>query len=282
MAFPEDIALYQLQRFTYEYQILDQALTRKGHCQFRLLQDGKRVKYITVENKVAFYDGFDLEVSINKLLETLPQDGRFWNYGFFFMVPDGPQLAHFRCIMHLPRIKSIWHPQLIDHRDLHFCESVRPNLYKATCDKFDDGKRVVMVKYARFPEDILRLEHETIVYNVIDGHKIGPEFLGHVVEDNRVIGFVLDCVEGATVPVTKNLPECRRPLMRMHDLRLLHRNTDRENFLVKEDGTAVLIDFSWTVKDENTMHLAEELICLEQRITDDVNDEPVIQHYSII
>lgn len=65
-------------------------------------------------------------------------------------------------------------------------EKLRTGVYEVTCPRFDT---FVVAKFARFEWEIQYLENETVAYEWIDGRKIGPRFLGHLTEGDRVIGF---------------------------------------------------------------------------------------------
>ncbi|KAB8277879.1 hypothetical protein BDV30DRAFT_204453 [Aspergillus minisclerotigenes] len=55
----------------------------------------------------------------------------------------------------------------------------------------------VIAKFARFAWEIQYIEDETTAYQWINGHDIGPRFLGHLTEHGRVIGFLMEGITNA-------------------------------------------------------------------------------------
>ncbi|BDD61734.1 hypothetical protein MAP00_006762 [Monascus purpureus] len=74
----------------------------------------------------------------------------------------------------------------------------------------------VVAKFARFYWEIQYLENETTAYQWIDGHDIGPRFLGHLVEDGRVIGVLIERVRNARHAGIEDLEVCQKALSRLH------------------------------------------------------------------
>lgn len=88
-------------------------------------------------------------------------------------------------------------------------EKLRSNVYEATCPRFSS---IVVVKFARTHWEIQYLEKETAAYEWIKDHPIGPEFLGHVAEEGRIMGFIMSRVEDghhATLDETTMMPATR-------------------------------------------------------------------------
>ncbi|KAI0874181.1 alpha-galactosidase A [Hypoxylon argillaceum] len=65
------------------------------------------------------------------------------------------------------------------------------------------------------------------------GPLIAPEFLGHLTENGRVIGFLIEKLEGR-VACLDNLTQCAALLKRLHGLGLVHGDVNRYNFIVEE------------------------------------------------
>ena len=57
-----------------------------------------------------------------------------------------------------------------------------------------------------------QLARKTTAYKWIDGHNIGPEFLGHLTEDGRVFGFAMRKIETARYATPDDLDICRQAL----------------------------------------------------------------------
>lgn len=62
------------------------------------------------------------------------------------------------------------------------------------------------------------MENETTAYQWVSGHNIGPQFLGHLTEDGRVIGFLMEHIPNARHAGPQDLEICREVLSRLHDL----------------------------------------------------------------
>lgn len=107
----------------------------------------------------------------------------------------------------------------------------------------------MVMKISEFP--FLNLEsirRETDVYRFIDGRDIAPQFMAHVTENGRIIGFLTAYVEDGTRPVVeRNDRACEDALQKLHDVGLLHKDVHKGNFLMRLDGTATLIDFESAV-----------------------------------
>lgn len=91
------------------------------------------------------------------------------------------------------------------------------------------------------------IEREMMAYQACDGKDITPKFLGHVAEEGRVIGMLIEYIEEAHKPSTHEDKElCRQGLDRFHRSTGWHRNpmaNHKDNFLIKDDK-AYLIDLS--------------------------------------
>ena len=93
-------------------------------------------------------------------------------------------------------------------------EKLRTGIYEVKGHMFGPGDAVVVAKFARFDWEIQYIENETTVYQWIDGHNIGPRFLGHLTEDARVIGFLMERIQ--------DLEPCQQTLSRLHCLGIRH------------------------------------------------------------
>ena len=63
----------------------------------------------------------------------------------------------------------------------------------------------IVVKFARFPFEIPYLDSETSAYQLIQNHQISPKFLGHLTEEGRVIGFVMELITNCRHATTEDL-----------------------------------------------------------------------------
>ncbi|KAB8202570.1 hypothetical protein BDV34DRAFT_228228 [Aspergillus parasiticus] len=115
----------------------------------------------------------------------------------------------------------------VDYSDIKVGKRLRTGIYEAQCPGFDT---VVVAKFARFHWEIRYMESETTAYEWIKDYDIGPRFLGHPVEDGRVIGFLMERISNARHAVLDDLEACWDTLSRLHALGIRHGDTSRYNF----------------------------------------------------
>ncbi|KAH8908477.1 hypothetical protein BR93DRAFT_488997 [Coniochaeta sp. PMI_546] len=119
-----------------------------------------------------------------------------------------------------------------------------------------------------------QIDHETWAYEMIAKHQlpddppIAPTFIGHLTEQGRPIGFLLEKIEGDYASLD-DLPECELALRRLHDLGLLHGDSNRHNFIVdRTTGLVKMIDFEHVEPyDEEKARL--ELEDLKSQLTEE-------------
>ncbi|MCJ1284977.1 hypothetical protein MMC26_004314 [Xylographa opegraphella] len=128
-------------------------------------------------------------------------------------------------------------------------------------------EKPMVAKFARFEWEIGYYIAETRVYSWIDGHNIGPEFLGYLKEDGRAIGFLIEYIEGHHATIS-DLPACQDIVRKLHGLGILHGDLNKHNFLISERG-AVLIDFETAKRSENGEIMEKELEGLEEQLLDE-------------
>ncbi len=234
-----------------------------GISDFRLLVNGKFVKYVTIDP--GLYDSGDMcfGPSLISMLPPLPPGE--WNEGYISrnQVDNRPCFTR-TSQTRLPGITNLWHSLQIDHLELQIGEKLRSNVYKAKSRRFDS---TIVVKFARFPWEIRYLNSETAAYEWIQGNQIGPPFLGHLTEEGRVIGFLMEWITDAQHAALEDLPLCQQTLARLHQLGLKHGDINKHNFLICE-GRAILIDFDCCEPCEDEEFLEKESSELEKELRD--------------
>ncbi|KAK0753435.1 hypothetical protein B0T18DRAFT_452276 [Schizothecium vesticola] len=95
-----------------------------------------------------------------------------------------------------------------------------------------------------------------------------PRFLGHLTEEGRVIGFVLEYISNAGAAGPGDLAACQSVLQKLHSLGVKHGDINKHNFLVRDDGRVVLLDFETATKDVSRDELEAEY----QRLTESLQD----------
>ena len=160
----------------------------------------------------------------------------------------------------LAAVCSHWHPNLVNTLSLTL-----HNRLSARVRVVMDGSKPAVAKIARFEFEIPLVEKETAIYQAIKDHGIGPTFLGHLVEHGRVMGFLIEKVEGPYAHIG-DLEACQAVTKRLHSLGIVHGDLNRHNFIISPVG-ATLIDFenatqngSKEAMEKEYKELAEQLM----------------------
>ncbi|WPG97947.1 Hypothetical protein R9X50_00073000 [Acrodontium crateriforme] len=231
--------------------------------EYRFLVNGKHVKYVTVGPGVYPKDERTFAPVRIPMLPPFPPGD--WNVGHISKdeVTGRPVFLH-TSHEDLPGVRSIWHPQQIDHLELTKVKRIRQNIYVATCARLEGS---VLVKIAEFPWQMHCYEAESAAYEQIEGKGIGPDFLGHVTEAGRVIGFVLEYLDDARPARFEDLLNCQRVLANLHAHGIRHGDINKYNFLVQKEKVT-LIDFDSARLCSNQSELDAEYQSLERSLLD--------------
>ncbi|PYH42451.1 alpha-galactosidase A [Aspergillus saccharolyticus JOP 1030-1] len=177
-------------------------------------------------------------------LPDLPED-KTWNFAYVGRDTSSGELQIDLQKRSFIGIKDIWHPSLVDCLKLRRVRQLTATTYEAaywsagTASSLEP--RTVIAKVARFEWEIPRLSMETSIYKILQNTGLAPEFVGHVHEHGRIIGFLLTKLEGREASI-EDLPLCQSVLKRLHDVGILHGDANKYNFIVHGD-TVHLIDF---------------------------------------
>ncbi|KAJ0120725.1 alpha-galactosidase a [Diaporthe amygdali] len=210
------------------------------------IRAGQRVHYLTIPADVFDEDTMSRP---NLLIPQLPEFpdtpwtkmhlGRNIDGSLTVTMSDEP----------LEEVTFTWHEKRIDVLSLPYIKRLKFGVYETRYQG-----REAIAKIACFGWQIPRLTHETWAYCVLaesrqpdDGRPIAPEILGHLTENGRVIGFLMEKVEGRFACLD-DLPRCEALLRRLHslgDLGLVHGDINRYNFIIRDDppGSIYLVDF---------------------------------------
>ncbi|KAI5457605.1 hypothetical protein BGZ63DRAFT_393265 [Mariannaea sp. PMI_226] len=233
---------------------------------YRFLVDGKYVKYVTVESGVLPKDDRTFApILVPSLPEFPPGD---WNEGRVIRDDhSGDNGLAFTNLKRstLPGIGNVWHSTKINHLELRQVEKVRQTLHRVT---HPDFKQPMLAKFAQFPWEIPYFAAETTAYKWIHGRGIGPEFLGHIHEGGRIIGFLLEEISDVRTAEPADLAACQRSLSKLHALEIKHCDINKHNFLIRGDGSAVLIDFETAQKCTDPEQLDAEYDGLKESLED--------------
>ncbi|KAJ5554840.1 hypothetical protein N7535_007283 [Penicillium sp. DV-2018c] len=244
-------------------ELLQAEVDENGQSFFRLLVNGRHIKYVTIDTGLYSVEDMCFGPSLVSLLPPLPAGD--WNNGLVAKRESDGQ-PHFAYAVRtaFPGVENTWHDTYVDYSEILVGEKLRTGIYEVKCNLFEDA---VVAKFARFDWEIQYLENETTAYEWIEGHDIAPRFLGHLTEDGRVIGFLMERIKDARHAGPQDLESCREALSRLHRLGIRHGDTNRFNFLVR-DSQAVLIDFDSARKCDDQDVLLEELENLPNSLED--------------
>lgn len=148
--------------------------------------------------------------------------------------------------------------------DIVIGQKLQTGIYELICPQFDTA---VVTKFAHFEWEIQYLESETTAFEWIDGHGIGPRFLNHLTEEDRVIRFLIECITNTRHAGPSDLTACQQTICQLHRLGVHHGNTNQYNFLIR-GSTAVLIDFDLAQKCDNQDSLHKEFKTMLRHLQD--------------
>lgn len=158
----------------------------------------------------------------------------------------------------LPSIDRSWHTHRFDALSL-----TRIASHKHRVEEVEFEGRRALSKVAIFGWWIPQLQRETEIYESISRnlspgeHSIAPVLLGHLMEQDRCVGFLMQKVNGRH-PSSDDLPACEAALRRLHRMGWIHGDVNRYNFLIEQStGHAKMVDF------EHAKPYAEEMAQLE-------------------
>jgi hypothetical protein len=239
------------------------ALDGSDESEYRILVDREFVKYLTIDP--GLYDVGDMcfGPSLISMLPSLPPGD--WNRGHIsHNTPNGRPHSASVAKAQLPEVTDLGHPLQIDHLELHMGRKLPTNAYEATRPRFNS---TIIAKFARFAWETPQLDAEISAYQWIENHQIDPKFLGHISEEGRVIGLIVERITDCRHATPEDLSLCQLTLLRLHQLGIKHGDIDKHNFLV-HDGEATLIDFDNSTRYNDAKTLDEEFRALQEELQD--------------
>jgi serine/threonine protein kinase len=168
-------------------------------------------------------------------------------------------------IKSLKGVNECWHHEYIDLRDLEPVKYLRQRVWQVR-----HRGVLCIAKIARFEFELPWVERETLVYRIIDGKSIGPRFLGHLTEEGRVMGLLLEYIPDTRPAQPADLATCSTVLRKLHNLHVLHTDTNIYNFLIDENGVGLICDFEGCKLDVDCTALQLEEQDLITRLYEDI------------
>lgn len=238
-----------------------------GAFELKVLVEGKAIKYITTDPGAYSPLYIYWIANIMQELPLLPSGD--WNIGHIGgkALPSGRSTFRKTRTVNLPSILSPW-PEKYTTVDFwktehelfrHSIWEVRDPMYRAS------GKMIA--KICDFPRDIESFQNETNVYHDLGQWGIMPALYGHVQEDGRTIGLLLEHVKG-------HLPRygdkgdaaaCLKALKTLHGCCYIHGNVQRHHFIVN-GNRAWLIDLRLARRCDDPSQWAHEQSQLQRAL----------------
>ncbi|KAJ5808594.1 hypothetical protein N7474_009863 [Penicillium riverlandense] len=215
-------------------------VSSRDDSEYRILVKD-RVRYLIIS--AGTFERSTLSFPLSSL-PKFPEDYT-WNVAYVNRDPSSDEVVMDLQHRTFIGITDLWHPVLVDCLELKRRKQFTATTYEATYSGNGSlpttRSPVVVAKVARFEWELPRLSLETLMYRSLENTGLAPRFIGHVHEHGRVIGFMLEKLEGREANI-KDLSSCRSALQRLHDIGILHGDVNRYNFIIQND-TARLIDF---------------------------------------
>ncbi|KAK7754310.1 hypothetical protein SLS62_003603 [Diatrype stigma] len=225
----------------------------------RFLVDGKSIKYVLVEYGVYPKYWVDKMHNDELAVDFPPFPVGAWNVGRISKDPQtgAPCFSRLETLA-LPEAGNAWHPTRIDYFDLatvERCPDASKRAEKLRRVAHPSFPGTMLMKIADFPSQLPWVEREIRAYRALEGTGLTPRFLGHVTESGRVVGFLLEWLEGADQARPATLEACHDALKRLHEHGIYHGSAHTENFLCcsikakdgkgerEGEGKVFLIDF---------------------------------------
>ncbi|KAK0748304.1 alpha-galactosidase A [Apiosordaria backusii] len=171
----------------------------------------------------------------------------------------------------LAGVKCQWHHTKVDCLELEKTKQLTAMAFEAISHSILPiilpSQATVIAKIARFEWELPRIEQETRAYQLLEGYGLAPRFLAHVHENGRIMGFLLEKIEGRSASF-RDLSVCETALGKLHELGLVHGDVNRYNFLVTEEGVK-LLDFERLQENASPESMSKELENLRAELVDE-------------
>lgn len=228
---------------------------------------GNKVKYLTISPQT--YDRDILSFPLQSLRD-LPYDEE-WTVAHVSRDKTSGDLTTTFSSQAFKGVNCQWHDTVVDCLVLEKVEQLTAMTFEATSHSTLPltlpSPATIIAKIARFEWEIPRIEQETRAYQLLEGSGLAPRFLGHIHENGRIMGFLLEKIEGRSASI-QDLSICEETLGKLHKMGCTHGDVNRYNFLVTE-GRVKLLDFECFIKDASPVSMREEMESLRTEITEE-------------
>lgn len=171
----------------------------------------------------------------------------------------------------LAGVKCQWHHTLVDCLQLEKTKLLTAMTFETISHSILPiafrSPATIIAKIARFKWEIPRIERETSAYQLLEGSGLTPRFLGHIHENGRIMGFLLEKIEGCSASI-QDLGICESALGKLHGLGFLHGDANRYNFIVTEEGVK-LVDFERLQENASPGAMDKELESVRLELIED-------------
>lgn len=156
-----------------------------------------------------------------------------------------------------------WHPRRIESTEFTAVEAIQPGRLELVRHP-EFGTTPVLVKIAD--------AHEATMYRLLYDLGTTPVFLGHVTQNDEIVGFITEFVQrhgkAAVLHAASRKEACLSALRRMHARGIAHRDAHGENCLLREDGSAALIDFELSIETSSRAEFDRDLWIMDHTVPD--------------
>ncbi|KEY67055.1 hypothetical protein S7711_04734 [Stachybotrys chartarum IBT 7711] len=157
-----------------------------------------------------------------------------------------------------------WHQTKVDCLDLKNTGQLTDTVFEARLHSIlpttSPFPAIMVAKIATHAWELPYICRQTEAYEFLEGSGLAPRFLGHIHENGRIIGFLLEKIEGRPAYI-RDLRVCTTALVKLHKLGYLHGNVDRSCFLITDEG-AKLVKFARLKESACTKLMSDELMAL--------------------
>lgn len=231
------------------------------------LRIGKQVKYLTVSPGT--FDRDTLSWPIGSL-PSLPYN-ETWTVANLSRDKTSGELQYSTHDQPMAGVNNQWHQVNVDCLSLEKTKQLTAMALEAVSHSLptspDNAQTKFVAKIARFEWEVPRIEQETRAYQLLEGTGLAPRFLGHIHENGRVMGFLLEKLEGRSA-YFEDLGQCEEAVRSLHRLGLLHGDVNRYNFLITDEGVK-LIDFESSNENASPESMQKELEKIRTNLTDE-------------